>query len=149
MNLQEKRDAIHERIASMTEERLDELMPILSNPNHHLSVSEDDSALAAYRKPHSHVEYPDEQSEPFTEEDFHRNARKRNAASEFVDGMERSQVEFVYNLLEETGDGFVLSAEEWAEIERDAELAEKGLIEVRPSEEVIEELRIKLENLRK
>lgn len=149
MNLQNKREAIHERIASMSEERLDALMPILSNPNYHLSVSEDDSALVAYRKPYSQPEYPEEGSEPFTQEDFLRNARKRNAASELVDGMESSQLDFVYNLLEETGDGFVLSEEEWAQIERDAELAEKGLIPVYSTEEVLEELRKKIERLGK
>ena len=149
MNLESKREAIHERIASMTEDRLDELMPILSNPNYHLSVSEDDSAITEYRKPYAPSEFPEDLLEPTTDEDIHRSMNKRNAASRLVDEMERSQLEFIYNLLEESGDGIILTEEEWAEIERNQELAEKGLIEVRTSEEVIEELRIKLENLRK
>lgn len=149
MNLQHKREAIHERIASMSEERLDALMPILSNPNYHLSVSEDDSALVAYRKPYSQPEYPEEGSEPFTQEDFLRNAKKRNAASELVDGMERSQLDFVYNLLEETGDGFVLSEEEWAEIDRRAYEAENGLVEMIPGDEVLRQMKDELEKFKR
>jgi hypothetical protein len=148
MNLQAKRERIHERIASMPEERLDELMPILNNPNYHLSLGEDDSALLAYRRPQQPSPIFDENAEEFNEEAFLRSARKRSEAGDLVDSMERNQLEFVFNLLEETDDGIVLTEEEWAQIERDAELAEKGLLPVRPSEEVIEELRIKLENLR-
>lgn len=149
MDLQAKIAAIHERIASMSEERLDELMPILRNPNFHLSVSEDDSALVAYRKSGATSGDYEELTEEESKAAFLRDIKKRNAAGALIDAMEDRHIELVYDLLEETGDGYVLSEEEWAQIERNAELAEKGLLEVRPTEEVIEELRIKLEKLRK
>jgi hypothetical protein len=154
MNLQAKRDAIHERIASMSEDRLDELMPILRNPDFHLSVNEDDSALVAYRMQQKSsrnldVDSDEDLTEEKSREAFLRSMRKRNEASDLVDRMEKSHVEAVFDLLEETDDGIVLTEEEWAQIERDAELAEKGLIKVHPIEEVLGELRKKIEQLRK
>ncbi len=128
----------------MVEHRLDALMTLLKNQADDLLVREDDLSFTEYGKT---------ESETVSGDDFAKRMRKslkkRQAARKLVDGLTKIQLDAVAALLEEAGDGYIISQEEWAEIDQRVKDVEEGRVKMVPMDEALERVRESLRILKR
>lgn len=145
MNLRDTRKQVKERIDTMTDDRLDALLTLLKNQLDDLLVREDDESLVNYGKIASEIN-----TNPLSSADFalrmKLSLKKRKEARKLVDELSKKHLEAIATMLEEADDGYIISEEEWAEIDQRVKDVEEGRVKMIPMEEAL--ARVK-ENLRK
>jgi len=140
MNLRDKRKMVKERIDTMVEHRLDALMVLLKNQQDELLVREDDRLLTGYGK----TESVNVSGDDFAKR-MRKSLKKRAAAKKLIDGLSKKQLDAVATLLEEAGDGYIISEEEWAEIDQRTKDVEEGRAKMIPAWESLERLKVELQ----
>jgi hypothetical protein len=149
MNVRDTRKIVKQRIDTMSESRLDALMTLLENKSDELLMREDDRAFREYGK----VEVAKESDTALNSDEFakqmKKSLKKRAAARKLVDGLTKTQLAAVATLLEEAGDGYIISEEEWAEIDQRVLDVEEGRVKMVPMDEAMARIRETLRKLKK
>lgn len=140
MNLRDKRKMVKERIDTMVEHRLDALITLLKNQQDDLLVREDDWAVTNYGK----IESGQKSGDDFAKQ-MRKSLKKRAAAKKLIDGLSTGHLDAVATLLEEAGDGYIISEEEWAEIDQRVKDVEEGRVKMIPAWESLERLKVELQ----